>query len=636
MRKRNWFQQRSLFSTQPKVKVSSKWRIQYVLWKALKRTCTFLGAMVLISLLISSTITAIIFSKPDKPLNDRLVLFWHVKGSLIENTQTLSPLEYTASLKGQSPSIRQMVDALDRGGDDPRVKGFVVLLSHSALSMVHLHELHEAVKRFKSKGKFTYIVAPSYGQLGRGLGSYYFASSFDELWMHPVGTLSMTGIRFEVPLAKTALEKIGVETEFFQREEYKNVFETFTNDEISPHTEQALASIRDDIVNTLLSSISENRNIDQQTLGAQVDKGLLTADEALKATLIDQIGFTDELMAKVNEQVTGDPDTEEIIFVGTGRYLNKLSKEEKEERDIKEKEEVALIYVNGTIAQTEQMNSQYSFIGGNFVSVNKVAAAIMDAADSKTIKTIVLRINSPGGTPVAGDILHRTISRAKSDKGKNVIVSMGGVAASAGYWIAAPADRIFASPLTLTGSIGVAGGKFNLKRAWEKLGVNWHEIKWGENAGMLSVNEAFSASAINRMNVLMDKTYSIFLQRVADGRGLDLKDVKAVAKGRAWTGAQAIDKKLIDEIGGFSDALDYAATLSGGADRFDIDITVLPKQKTPLEQLVDLIEMQVHSGNSLNTKLDGLTSFLSPLYDSLFPYVISNDGMMALEKVSLN
>lgn len=197
------------------------------------------------------------------------------------------------------------------------------------------------------------------------------------------------------------------------------------------------------------------------------------------------------------------------------------------------------------------------------------------------------------------------------EAGKPVIVSMGGTAASGGYWIASGVDRIFALPGTLTGSIGVVGGKFYLQDLWQKLGVNWESVSWGDNADLWSFNSPFSAAEAERMNAMLDHVYDSFIDRVADGRNMDRSAVEAVAKGRVWTGNQALKAGLVDELGGLNAALDYAATLVGLENRNDLNVIVTPKPKTAIERLADLLAGQVRVGHAIQS--------LQPVFDIITP-----------------
>ena len=221
-----------------------------------------------------------------------------------------------------------------------------------------------------------------------------------------------------------------------------------------------------------------------------------------------------------------------------------------------------------------------------------IAEAITKAHDNKDIKAIILRVDSPGGSPTASETIRRALVKAKL-KGKKVIVSMGSVAASGGYWIATDADKIFASPGTLTGSIGVVMGKFEASELWKKLDVNWDGTKFGKNSDFWSMNKPFNKANDARLDVLIDNVYDAFLTRVSEGRGISIEEARNIAKGRAWTGEQALEIKLVDALGGLEDALNETAVMLGLNDRNDLKVIRLPKELSPIERLVETINGQV-------------------------------------------
>jgi protease-4 len=258
-----------------------------------------------------------------------------------------------------------------------------------------------------------------------------------------------------------------------------------------------------------------------------------------------------------------------------------------------DKPSVALIYAVGAIVESADMSPS------GLSSADDVAGMIQAATEDEDIEAIVLRISSPGGSPVASETIRRAIIDAK-EEGKIVIVSMGEMAASGGYWIAANADYIYALPGTLTGSIGVAGGKFSLGNMWSKVGVNWASIGFSENADLWSFNQPFSAEGRARFENVIDMIYDAFIARVAEGRGMSVDDAEQVARGRVWSGYQALDVGLVDELGGLNDALDYAGSRLGGEDRHDIRVVMLPSVKTPFERVLQMLEGQVRAGQGLH------------------------------------
>ncbi|HEY0902241.1 MAG TPA: signal peptide peptidase SppA, partial [Micavibrio sp.] len=341
------------------------------------------------------------------------------------------------------------------------------------------------------------------------------------------------------------------------------------------------------------------------------DQGLFTDQEALAAKLIDRLDYLDVLRKEIRLKVAGTEDVKAMKFVRLGRYMQDVDGMLAEKLP-GQKAQVALVYAVGTIVSDDEMvQSQVSLMDGDMASAEDIARVIDESVRDKHIKTIVLRIDSPGGSPTASETIRRALVTAK-EKGKKVVVSMGGTAASGGYWIAAPADRIFALPGTITGSIGVAGGKFVLSGLWEKLGVNWDNVHLGENSSIISTNEPYSEAGRARMNAVMDNIYEAFITRVAEGRSMSKAQADQVARGRVWTGESALKAGLVDEMGGLNEALDYAAIAAGHKSRRDVVIVELPKQKTTLELLAELFEnqAQVRAGLKVQTQI---MQWLSPV-----------------------
>ncbi|MCB1555838.1 MAG: signal peptide peptidase SppA [Alphaproteobacteria bacterium] len=555
-------------------------------WRLIIRACTAVGAMVLISVLVGAFYAS---SQTAPPLPDRMILSLTLDQDFAEHEN-----DALAGIPGfadkQPPTIRDVVDALERAADDPRVVGLVAEMKGGPGNLAHLQELRAALGRFRTlHGKPAYIYASSYGEAG-GLGAYYLASAFDQIWLQPMGTVSVSGLRAEMPFARDALDRLGIAPEFFARKEYKSIFESLTDREMSPANRTATQALIDDLGTRMVAEIAQDRGLSEMTVKTQLDKGLLTDEEALAAGLVQRVDYPDILKA---EMMT-DAETD----VSLSRYIHGLAHERKAAAKGKKDDPrtwVALVYAVGAIVS----DGDSGFYGEESASAATISEDILSAAEDDSIKAIILRIDSPGGSPTASETIRRAIVRAREEYNKPVIVSMGATAASGGYWIASPADRIFALPGSLTGSIGVAGGKVALTGLWNKIGVNWDAVQYGDNTGLWSLNAPLSESGTERFNALMDRTYEGFIARVAEGRHMSPEDVDNVARGRVWSGAQAQQRGLVDALGGLSAALDYTAETLGVANRDDLAVVVLPRPLSPFEKITDLIEGQVRVGESL-------------------------------------
>jgi protease-4 len=539
------------------------------------------------------------------------VLNLTIDGDYPEHPNMLSGLGFGG---GNGPlTMRQVVDALDRAGHDPRIKGMVAVAIDTMQDLSHVQELRDAVMRFRSNGKFAYIYSDSFGEAGEGISLYYLASAFDQIIMQPMGILSIAGIRLEMPYARGTLDKLGVTPQFFARKEYKSVFESATNTGMSPKSRENMESIVGDIAGMMAEGIGEGRHLDPETVRRYVDQALFTDKEALAAKLVDRLAYLDQLDSEMKKLASGDPDDDDALVDIEDYAPQTIGKDDKPQQRPHmggpKAPKVALIYVEGTIMPDGQGEA------GNLASSDEVSDTIMDSAYDDGVKAIVLRIDSPGGSPTAAEVIRRAVLRAK-EKGKTVIVSMGNLAASGGYWIAADADYIFAAPETLTGSIGVAGGKFVVDGLWDKLGIKWDHVQWGDNAGLWSFNEPYTRAGEERMNAMMDAVYQGFIERVAGGRHMSIDAVDKIARGRVWTGRQAKENGLVDALGGLDAALDYTAQKLGAKDRHGLRIDVLPHPKTPFQKLAEMLSLDAGVGRFLKFQAR-LETLLRPFMDAM-------------------
>lgn len=560
----------------------------------LLRLCTVIGAVVLgLSLLGLFSVIEVARGK-HTPAPRQFILTLALDGTLPEKP----PEALLSNPFGKKKlSLHQIVEMLSRAEKDERVKGLAVKLEGAGLSVAHIQELRAAIRRLRAAGKPAWVYATSYGDIGTGLGSYYLAASFDEIWMQPLGTVSIAGIGMEMPYVRGLLDKVGVEPQFFQRKEYKTAFESFTRETMSPESREMMTAMIESVGGQILTEASADREISPDRFKALIDRGLLLGHEALEAGLIDKLDyedvFVDSMRGALGIASTGDMSGSEAMpLFSIYDYKKSLpSRQGSEGRgDRTAAVTVALIPVTGTIVEGNPRSSGMApaFMNEETASAVEIVKAIEEAVKDPAISALVVRIDSPGGSPVASESMRRALLKA-AEKGKKVIVSMGTVAASGGYWVATAAERIFASPATLTGSIGVVGGKVSVAGLSGKLGVNWESVRWGRNADLWSLNAPFSESGAERINAMLDEVYSAFIERVATGRGMTREQVERVARGRVWTGEQAKAVGLVDELGGLDMALDYTARQLGLPDRSGLEVRLLPKPRTPLEELIEAL-----------------------------------------------
>jgi len=579
----DWMRRRSLFYLPSAKPVVRRPRFHMTLWgmvkNILRRLCLFFGAMFLITLIFGMITANLLGEEPAPPLSKSVVLFMKLEKSLPEKR---GARDYFSQL-GLAPvpvSAADFVDALDKASRDSRVKGFVLSIRSSGYELAQIQELRAAVIKFRATGKFTKIYAPSYGEAGSGLGMYYLASAFDEIWMQPVGNVSISGLDAQSPYFKELLTRFGVKGQFFQRKEYKSAMENLTENEMSPASREMMEGLVNDLGNQIISGMETSRKKIAGRGKMLVDQALFTDEEAIKAGLIDRLDYGDVLLSELRRKLDGAENSKKTDFTDLKDYLKAVAPKKNKNA------EIAVIHIQGVI--TDDGGASPMTLEEESANASKISQLIRDAAEDKNIKIIVLRVNSPGGSPSASETIRRAVVWAKEKKGRPVIVSMGGMAASGGYWLSADANRIYADAATLTGSIGVVGGKFDLSGLFDKYGVKWDGVQFGEKAGMWAMNRSFNAREQARFEASLDNIYSRFVSIVAEGRNLKPAQVEKIARGHVWSGLAASKIGLVDQIGGFDVVMDDVAKRLGKKSRHDLTVDELPKPESPLQALYDL------------------------------------------------
>ena len=468
-------------------------------------------------------------------------------------------------------TVRDVVDALDRGGADDRVKGMVARIGAVPMGMAQTQELREAVARFRSHKKFAIAFAETFGEFGPGNNAYYLAAAFDQIYLQPSGDVGLTGVMLETPFIKGTLNKLGASFHGDQRYQYKNAFNTFTETKYTPAHKEAMEKVMNSWVGQLKDGICSARQIPPDQFQNVVDKGPYLGKEAVDAKLVDGLAYRDEVYDQVKKKAS---DAE---FLYLDKYLDRAGRPHDKGKTI------ALIYGAGGVTRGR---SEYNAVNGSQnMGSDTVAAAFRAAVADKDVKAILFRVDSPGGSYVASDTIWREVVNARK-AGKPVIVSMGDLAGSGGYFVAMAADKIVAQPGTITASIGVLGGKVLSAGFFDKIGISWDEVHNGANATMFTGVEDYTPVEWQRFQDWLNRVYVDFTSKVADGRKLPKDKVLEIAKGRIWTGEDAKGLGLVDELGGFDTALNLAKKSANIAEREEVKIVVFPHKKTLLESLL--------------------------------------------------
>ncbi len=534
----------------------------------------FAAIGVLVVALSAAGIALWIFAAPgEKPLAKQNILLLDLTKALPEG----APQDGVERLLlGEEISFRDVLDGIERAERDPRVKGIVARLGDGALGTAQVQELRDAITRFRAGGKFAFGYADSFGELGGGTRSYYLATAFDQIWLQPVGSVGLVGMRIEMPYFHGTLDKLGIEPRFDHREEFKTAANTLTDTKMTPADREQNEALLHSVYDQVVAGIAAGRRLDPARIQALIDQGPFTPKEALDAHLIDHTGYREDAVAAARTRAG-----ENAALVSLRRYLDIAG------RPHQSGPTIAVIYGTGLITSGDSSNNPLS--GSNILGADTLARAFREAAEDSSVRAILFRIDSPGGSATASETIWREVLRAKQ-AGKPIIVSMGNVAGSGGYYIAADANKIVAEPATLTGSIGVVGGKVLIDGLSEKLGITWDSLQLGSNAGIDSIVDDFTPAEHDRFERSLDYVYGVFKDRVAAGRKLSADAVEAVAKGRVWSGADAKARGLVDELGGFHKALALAKQAAGIAASSDVTLkTFPPPSETPAAIIARLL-----------------------------------------------
>lgn len=470
--------------------------------------------------------------------------------------------------------VRDLVDGLRRGKDDDLVVGLVAKVGTSATGLARVQEVRDAVRAFTAAGKPTVAWAESFGEFGPGTVPYYLATGFDEIWLQPSGDVGLTGVVLEARFLRGALDKLGVVPQFGQRYEYKNAANTIQETAFTDAHREALAGLADSVADEVVAGIAEARGLDPSRVRELVDRAPLSAAEALEAGLVDHVGYRDEAYAALHARVPAGTRLRYVARYHEGA-LEKLAGKVRLPRG---RGRVALVHAVGGVRSGRSGRGPFS---GPSMGSDSVTAALRSAQRDDDVRAVVLRVDSPGGSYVASDAIWREVGRLRTH-GTPVVVSMGDVAASGGYFVAMGADVVVAQPGTITGSIGVLAGKAVVDGLLGRLGIGHADVTVGERARLFSSTHGFDDADWAALDGWLDRVYEDFVAKAAAGRDMTRDEVHEVARGRVWTGADARERGLVDELGGLGRALTMARARAGLAD--DADVVTFPKV-SPLERL---------------------------------------------------
>ncbi len=537
----------------------------------------FMIGIVLLFFIFFIVLSAIVSSLDNKQVSiDSNSLLSITLDQPLEERSSENPFDYfdlNDFSSHKQPGLNQIITTIDKAAKDDDIKGIYLNVTNIQGGIASLEEIRNAILRFKKSGKFVFSWSESYSQ-----GAYYLASVSDKIYLNPEGDVELKGLNAEVLFFKGMLDKLEIEPQIIRHGKFKSAIEPFITDKMSDENRAQTATFINAIWNNITLKIAESRKLNQQEIKLIADSLLVqNADDALQYKLVDRLAYKDEFIKEVNLKIGVEINTP-LSLVSLNNYKNVAEKNKSKFTS----DRIAVIYANGDINSGK----------GNEKSIGSegLSKAIRDARMDDKIKAIVLRVNSPGGSALASEVIWREVKLAAGVK--PTVVSMGDYAASGGYYISCAANKIVAQPNTLTGSIGVFGLLFNGEKMLKnKLGITTDRYKTGPYTDMGSFTRPMTNSETAIIQKSVNKVYDTFTKRVSDGRKLPQTEVDNIGQGRVWSGTDALKLHLVDTLGGINDAIAIAAKM---AKLDNYRIKELPLVKDALEKIMEDFSEEAH------------------------------------------
>jgi protease-4 len=513
-----------------------------------KKVILILGGLTFVAVLLGVIVFAVLFETMGRPsVAQNSVLVLKVAGDLPD----YAPEDPTARLIGitQPQSFSSLLTQLRKAKVDNRIGAIMLDINFPGIGWGKADELRDAIKDFRASGKPAY----AYMQIGTNK-EYYIATAAEKIFLPPAGDLYVNGFAASVSFYRGSLDKLGIEPQFLKIGKYKNAPDQYTEKSMTEPHREVVNAILDEYFGRMTQAIADERKKSVEDVKALIDNAPYHADEALEVGLIDGASYQDQVYDELKSRL-GYKTEEKIRTISANEYREIPS----DSLGLNKGEKIAIVYASGAINVGQSSNGAFS---GETVGSDTIVKAVNTAAGDDSIKAIVLRVDSPGGSALASDLMWHAIENAKAKK--PVVVSMSDVAASGGYYISCNANKIVAEPSTVTGSIGVFMGKPVMRGFYDWLGISNEYIMRGKNAGIFRETEKWSGSELERMQKQIEKIYfTDFVPKVAKGRNKTSEEVNTIGQGRVWTGTQAKQNGLIDEFGGIEKAIDVAKQLAG-------------------------------------------------------------------------
>ncbi len=527
---------------------------------------------------------------PTPEVEDKSVLVLDLSMEIADN-----PVGGDSLLGGDrsSISLRTVLEAINRAGTDDKI--VALYLDSSGISggtgLANLREIRQALEKFKTQGKKIVAYDVDWSK-----SDYYLGSIANEIVVNPMGSVEIDGVSVESAFFAGAMAKYGIGVQVVRAGKYKSAVEPFTAQKLSPENRQQTQSLITNVWGELVNTISSSRNLTPTQIQTLADtQGVLSAQAAQEQKLVDKIGYLDQVVSDLKELTAADPEADSFNQISIRSYGNSQAQKVKSSGN-----KIAVVYAQGDIVDGRGSPQQ---VGGE-----SLGEEIRQLRNDEAVKAIVLRINSPGGSATASEQILREIQLTKEKK--PVIISMGNYAASGGYWIATYGDRIFAEPNTITGSIGVFGLLFNVGELARQNGITWDTVKTGNLADTQTISRPKTPQEIAIYQKSVDQIYNQFLAKVAESRNLPRPKVEEIAQGRVWTGKEAQELGLVDELGGLEAAIAYAAKAADLGDDWQIEENT--KERSIPDQIMELVQ-----NIQLQQPVDPLTKEMQKLQTQL-------------------
>lgn len=572
------------------------------IWVVVRGLLAFIGLVVVVLAILSAGAFQWLRANLAelRPLPASILLTADLRGSLPE----VPPSDLSSLLPaGPELTLAQTVLALDRAAADPRVDALLVRLDEGG-SLAQAEELRAAVGRFRAAGKRAWAWSDGFGELSPGNAGYLLATGFERIVLQPAGTVGLTGVALEIPYLKGLLDRLGIGLQVTRRAEYKTAFDSVAQERMTAPEREMLDAVVATLDDRLVAAVDERVGQGEAVARSLIDRGPYAAAEAKLQGLVDALGWYDAVEDELAQSLR------DATTLTLADYAGRLA----DPADATKR--VALIQAAGPIMRGGGGGS----LGQTLIAADDLAEAIAEAAKEPAIDAILLRVDSPGGSPAASETIARAVRNAR-EAGRPVVVSMGEVAASGGYWISKDASAIAAVPTTLTGSIGVITLKPDLSRLSAEQGIVWEQVRRGDHAGLWSIGRPYTNAEAARTDDLVGELYRDFTDGVAQGRNLAPERVREIAKGRVWTGRDALGLGLVDDTGGLLGALGLVRRELGLAADAPLAVSVRPEPDT-LERLV-LRAIGLEAGlRALATTLAATLGLLEPGAKALAPPVV--------------